>query len=186
MNILNDLAKKYGTDKSVGDHHYTIVYHGLFNDKRNEIKKVLEIGIANGDSLRMWRDYFPSAQIYGIDNDKNTLIEEERIKSFLANQEDEGQMLEVMKEIGPDIDLIVDDGGHEREAQIISAKTLLPFLKKGGLYIVEDLDKDNDADSIIKQIGDNYKSLKIDACVGTGSLLLVLTNLIENVVENLI
>ena len=35
--------------------------------------------------------------------------------------------------------MIVDDGGHRMDQIIISFQSLFPFLKKGGLYIIEDL-----------------------------------------------
>ena len=68
MNKLDKLAEKYKTDK-YGKHHYTKVYYDLFKDRQRSVKKVIEMGIAEGASLRMWRDFFPNAQIYGADID---------------------------------------------------------------------------------------------------------------------
>ena len=81
--ILSELAFKYGTDKCPQlNHAYTPFYYELLKDKRQSIKKVLEMGIGNrelqkkyfphcvtGASLFMWKDFFPNAQIYGADND---------------------------------------------------------------------------------------------------------------------
>ena len=71
---LNALAQKYGTDKTNKDHSYKGVtyldiYHRYMSSKRLEVKTFIEIGVKNGASLRMWKDYFPNATIYGIDID---------------------------------------------------------------------------------------------------------------------
>lgn len=96
---LCDLARKYGTDKVPPEwHSYTPVYYELMKNKR-DIKKMLEIGIGTvgtmghignykvGASLRMWRDFFPQATIFGCDIEPEAMIKnEDRIKTFLCDQ----------------------------------------------------------------------------------------------------
>jgi hypothetical protein len=147
---LCELAKKHGTDKGEF-HRYTPHYHELFKDRRNEVKKVLEIGIGDvpgmsntvpnyvpGASLRMWAEYFPNAEIYALDNMANLLINEGRIHSFCADQGDERSMRRILPELGTDFDLIVDDGSHAPEHQVSSAKILIPLLAVHGVYVIED------------------------------------------------
>lgn len=143
---LTKLALKYGTDKCPPMQSFTPFYYELFKDL--EVKSLLEIGIGYpgtmqhmndykiGASLRMWRDFFPKAQIYGCDIRKDTLINEERIKSFQCDQSDE-QNLELLKEKIGQVDIIIDDGSHKTEHQILSAKILLPICKK--YYVIEDV-----------------------------------------------
>jgi demethylmacrocin O-methyltransferase len=151
MSELCELAIKYGTDKWPW-HHYTPHYHELLKDRREQVKKVLEIGIGDvpgmsntipnylpGASLRMWAEYFPNAEIYAIDNMANLLINDGRIHSFFADQGDERSMRRVLPELGSDFDLIVDDGSHVPEHQVSSAKMLVPFLAPNGFYIIEDV-----------------------------------------------
>jgi len=83
MNELDLLALKYGTDKASDFHNYTEFYDKYFNLDRGNIKNVLEIGVFRGNSLRMWKDYFFNAIIYGIDIDKNCNFTEERIKILI-------------------------------------------------------------------------------------------------------
>jgi hypothetical protein len=154
MTELCQLAAKYGSDKAV---YYTPYYSGLFAARR-DIKKVLEFGIGydcqimrdniaragftkytNGASLHMWEDYFPEAQIYGLDIAPQSFVNEGRIHSFYCNQYDDASYVEAMQQIGGDFDLIIDDGDHTYDAQFKAICYLLPLVKKGGLYIVEDI-----------------------------------------------
>jgi hypothetical protein len=64
---LETLAYKYGTDKAKDDHKYVDLYHSLFHDRRLNVLNVTEIGVAKGQSVAMWADYFEKAQIWGID-----------------------------------------------------------------------------------------------------------------------
>jgi methyltransferase family protein len=140
------LARKYGTDKSgwhlqAGDtvHNYGPAYHDLFKDRREQVTNVLEIGVNYGCSLRMWRDYFPNAHITGIDSNEGCLFKEERISCFPADQFNERDLLAVMHVVEAQFDLIVDDGSHEPAHQIFSAQVLLPYLKRKGYYVIEDI-----------------------------------------------
>lgn len=150
--LLCDLARHFETDKGGnhyryggGDsstcHNYTPHYHSMLNDRRFSVKHVLEIGVNAGSSLRMWRSYFPNADIVGIDSNAAALFNEERIRCFAADQNNRGQLHTVMSALydKPLFDLIVDDGSHERPHQLVSLDALLPFLAPEGLYVVEDL-----------------------------------------------
>lgn len=140
-NILDVLAFKYNTDKRIGAqfHGYTKIYFDLFKDKRDKVDKVMEIGVWKGASLRMWRDYFPLAEVYGLDNHRELLFEADRIKCFFTEQKDEAVLDETVKEIGTGFDLIVDDGSHEVNDQILSFKKFFPLIKAGGIYAIEDV-----------------------------------------------
>jgi len=140
-NTLDVLAFKYNTDKRIGAafHGYTKIYFDLFKDKRDEVEKVMEIGVWKGGSLRMWRDYFPLAEVYGLDNHRELLFEADRIKCFFTEQKDEIILDETVKEIGAGFDLIVDDGSHEVDDQILSFKKFFPLIKAGGIYAIEDV-----------------------------------------------
>lgn len=163
-NIITPLCKiayKYGTDKCPQlKHSYTPVYYELFKDKRDSIKKVLEMGIGyyktmehvaviydkglkrfyqKGASLKMWRDFFPNAQIYGADIAPETMFKEERIATFLCDETKEEQIADLINQTGSDIDIFIDDGSHRWQHQAFLAKTILPMLKKDVIYIIEDV-----------------------------------------------
>jgi len=135
------LAEHYGTDKRPEPlgHGYTHYYHSLFADRRESIRKVMEIGIDVGASLRMWRDYFPNATIYGVDVDPNKLITEDRIQCFLCDQSSESALIDLTFRVGDSFDLIIDDGSHRPHDQITTANVLIPSLTPGGIYVIEDV-----------------------------------------------
>lgn len=138
MNTLDELAIKHNTDKSSKHHDYANIYDSYFHNYRNTFKKVLEIGVFRGGSLNMWQDYFNSAEIYGLDiNKKCKKFEHDRIKMFIGSQIDDNILLTIGS--GNEYDLIIDDGSHIVEHQIYSFTKLLPYVKKGGYYIIEDI-----------------------------------------------
>lgn len=152
---LCKIAYKYGTDKCPQIAHlYTPYYYQLFKDRQNSIKKVVEVGIGMpqyfppppkhyhyviGASLRMWRDFFPNAIVYGADIVPEAIFEDERIKTFLCDETKKEDLEKLIKKVGSDIDLFVDDGLHSKEAQIFLCKTVLPMLNKNVIYIIEDV-----------------------------------------------
>jgi len=141
---LKELALKYGTDKE-GEHFYCQHYENHFEHLRNNPISLLEIGVGGyekpnkgGESLRMWKEYFPKAQIYSIDIFDKSGLQEDRIKIFKGSQVDTVFLDSVMKNIGhPDI--IIDDGSHINAHIIMTFKYLFQYLKDGGVYVVEDL-----------------------------------------------
>lgn len=158
---LCEIAYKYGTDKCPQIKHcYTPYYYQMFKDKRTKIKKVLELGIGRfrnmqdkewvyddnlkrkyfkGASLKMWRDFFPNAMVYGADIRPETLFSDERITTFLCDERKKEDLENLIKNIGSDIDLVVDDASHHVYDQIFASSTILPFLDKGATYIIEDV-----------------------------------------------
>ena len=145
------LARKYETDKGGqhyryggGDssqcHNYTPIYWNLFGHRREQVKRVLEIGVNAGGSLRMWEEFFPNAEIVGIDIHHALLFNTDRIHCYQANQSYAHELVQAMKEAGPgEYDFMLDDGSHEYPHQITSMQTLVPYLADDGVYVVEDL-----------------------------------------------
>lgn len=149
---LCELAEKYRTDKCpMFRHNYTPFYYELFKDKRESVKKFFEMGIGYqrtmwhvkdyiiGASHFMWRDFFPNAHIYGADNRSELIFNDERITTYLCDETSKEQIEFLIKTIGGDIDIFIDDGSHRPEHQIFLCKTVMPFLKKDVIYIIEDV-----------------------------------------------
>ena len=125
------------TDKI--SHGYLQVYDPLFMSL-DSISNVLEIGVYNGDSLRLLQNYFPNSNIYGFDlTAPRDHHYNDRFKVLLGNQEDRDDLNGIFNNINGDLDLIIDDGGHTMKQQQISFGCLFRHLKKGGVYIIEDL-----------------------------------------------
>jgi hypothetical protein len=154
MTLLCELADKHMTDKggqstdyggAPGDtcHNYTPAYHAMFCDRRESVRRVLEVGVNAGSSLRMWEEYFPSAEIIGLDIRRDVLFCAGRVRCFEADQGSRQSLLSAVSAAGGGpFDLIIDDGSHLDIHQIVTAETLLPLLADGGVYVIEDIDID--------------------------------------------
>jgi len=143
MNLI-ELATKHGTDKW-GGHYYAQHYDAYFSRFREQKINLLEIGVGGyddpnkgGESLRMWKEYFPNANIFAIDIHDKSPHEEERIKIFRGSQDDESFLKDVVSEMGG-VDLIVDDGSHINAHIIKTFGILFPMLRQDGIYAVEDI-----------------------------------------------
>lgn len=141
---LSELAIRHGTDK-FGYHDYTPNYHKLFRTRRNQPVNILEIGVGGyqdedrgGQSLAMLRDYFPHAQITGIDIQKKSVALGPRVKIMQGSQVDAQFLEHVVATRGP-FDIIIDDGSHRNEHVVESFGLLWSNLVAGGIYIIEDV-----------------------------------------------
>lgn len=163
MNQLVEIFQKYSLDKLMNK--YEKVYFNLLDSKKDSIKNVLEIGIGTidkdkkssmyiyklfdapdytyGNSLRAWRDYFSNAKIVGVDVDENTMFEEERIQTFCSSSFDKENMDRILSGLD-EFDLIVDDGLHNMDANLNTLEIVFPYLKNGGIYVIEDVNQHDD------------------------------------------
>jgi hypothetical protein len=137
--ILDTMAIKHKSDKSSRYHNYAVKYDKILSPFRDSFLNILEVGVAMGQSIKMWTDYFPKAIIHGADINKESVICESysgRVKFHLLDQRIEAQ-LKNLEQFGQ-FDLIIDDGNHFWMEQILTFNTLFPYVKSGGIYIVED------------------------------------------------
>ena len=136
---LTKLADRYGTDKGSDGHCFTEVYEYFFYPIKYNARKICEIGIDEGASLKMFRDYFPHAVYYGIDIIDSSWFNSDVTKTFIADQASREQLKDFIDTYGGDFEVILDDGGHTMEQQQISFGYLFEYLKQGGYYIIEDV-----------------------------------------------
>lgn len=136
---LRELFQKHDGNLIHKWDHYFDIYEKYFSKYTGKDITILEIGISHGGSLQLWKKYFgDKVKIYAIDiNPQCKQFEEEKIKIFIGSQDDKGFLQNVYSQI-PDLDIILDDGGHTMEQQIVSFEILFSKVKEGGLYIVED------------------------------------------------
>lgn len=126
----------FNTDKI--NHGYMQLYTPIFTAKQTA-KKVLEIGIYSGESLKMLSHFFKDAVIHGIDIQDCSNISTDTIKTHIYNQEDINDLNTFISDVGGNFDLIIDDGGHTMKQQQTSFGRLFREVKSGGVYIIEDL-----------------------------------------------
>lgn len=162
---LTEIANQYGSDKGTsgpsfyyGGHNYTDIYEAYFCFSRLKEINVLEIGagvsgenwrayIAHGKnkqggaSIKMFYDYFPRANIYCIDINPATFLDNDRVKTFVIDQGKQVDLINFTSSIGDvKFDFIIDDGSHRPDHQQLSLSMLFPLLKEGGIYFIEDLE----------------------------------------------
>lgn len=134
--------------------HYTEAYDRFFSKYRGRKVKVLEIGVFKGGSLQMWKNYFgEEAEIIGIDIDPECKkCEEKGIQVFIGDQENRDFLQLLKKKVGK-VDIIIDDGGHTMQQQIVTFEELFSILDKDGVYLCEDLHT-----SYWEEYGGGYKN----------------------------
>src|SRR5581483_1696341 len=93
-----------------------------------------------GGSLDMWRSYFgPSCHIYGVDIEPACrAYADERTTIFIGDQADRGLWREIRAAV-PELDVLIDDGGHMPDQMLVTLEEMLPHLRRGGVYICEDI-----------------------------------------------
>ena len=162
---LSSLCDKYGSDKGSNKmeghcfpwapHTYSDFYSLLFDSQRHRIRSVFECGIGTrnssipanmgekgspGASLRVWRDYFPNANIYGVDIDKDILFTDKRIQTCHMDQTDRHSIRAALNFFGNlQYDIIIDDGLHTFSAGHTLFEECFEHLALGGVYIIEDV-----------------------------------------------
>ena len=134
-------------------HHYFEIYDRHLSAFRGRSPVVLEIGVSQGGSLQMWKNYFGrGARITGIDIDPRCLqFEEDQISVMIGDQEDRAFLAEVRRRL-PHIDIVIDDGGHTMTQQIAGFEELYAHIQPNGVYLCEDMHT-----SVWPQYGGGYR-----------------------------
>jgi trans-aconitate methyltransferase len=124
-----------GTDKGTL-HSYVDIYSELLERYRTTARRVLEIGIAGGHSLLVWREYFPSAEIFGVDTTQppDDIRRRQDMRILIGDATFPPTFDGV-----DDIDIVIDDGSYLLEEQVAAFEILWPRVSPGGLYIIEDV-----------------------------------------------
>jgi len=137
---LDILGKIHDTDKATY-HRFTCFYDDIIGSRKKSIKNILEIGIYRGNSLRMLHSYFNlNVNIHAVDINLSGDPELSNVKCVYADQSNSTSLQDAITTFGNiEYDIILDDGSHISSHQRTSLKTLWPFIKQGGIYILEDL-----------------------------------------------
>ena len=146
IDILKD--KKYQTDKWTDHYYVQDLYEPLFEQFQNKKVNVLEIGVWNGESMKLWHDYFVNAKnIVGIDifvrssfKEVSGWLKDYDVKLHKFNShEDTDKFNKFADTYKEGFDIIIDDGSHWYENQINTYKKFKNLMNPGGVYIIEDI-----------------------------------------------
>lgn len=147
MNTLSEISKKYPTDKDFTHNYYNAVYEDVFKNIKDEVKLLCEIGIGGfwkemgwvpGNSLKVWRDYFPNASILGLDINSHEIDDTDRITLDWLDQSKRDLVVQYSNKL-ENYDIIIDDGSHNVYDQQITLAYFFKSLRSGGIYVLEDL-----------------------------------------------
>ena len=138
---LFDLCRKYDCVKTRDKHLYAHamvrdIYPMYLDSRRFEELKILEIGVFKGGFTRALKEYCPNSTIIGVDVDEYSETEGLNVK--YGTQSDRKFMKKICKDYGP-FDIVIDDGGHRWQDQLISQEVIWGRMCTGGLYFIEDL-----------------------------------------------
>ena len=130
---LRECFDRHGCDKGCR-HGYERVYGPAFNDLRYKPIRLLEIGIYQGASLAAWVDFFPNAEIFGIDTFQRVqpedipILNHPRVKWRQHDSTTPGDFGQ--------FDIIIDDGLHTHVSQRKTFDNFMPYAK---MYFIEDV-----------------------------------------------
>lgn len=139
MEKLREIDWMFNTDKSSLCHGYTEKYERYLPFERNAKICLLEIGVLDGESLRMWNYWFNNAVIIGIDSNPQCVKYDDPWNEryiYISDQTNRGTLEQIAGDW--ELNLIIDDGSHINAHQIATFETLFPLMAAGGMYVIED------------------------------------------------
>jgi len=145
MNDFNYYCNLHGSDKGnwfPDGNHYAHWYENWFTHIKNTTTSICEVGVYNGSSTKAFYDYFPNAQIVGLDISDKTQYENDRTTIKILDQGNSEQLDNFVKEcINQNLkfDIVLDDGSHDVGHQQLTFGKLFQLVKPGGIYIIEDM-----------------------------------------------
>ena len=119
--------------------NYFDIYEKIFNKYIDKKIKVVEIGIGDGGSLFMWKNFFgKKAKIIGVElNPEAKKLEKFGFKIYNGDQSSQIFWKNFYKKIGK-VDILVDDGGHTNLQQVTTLMESINYINHGGMIVIED------------------------------------------------
>ena len=132
-------AYRKSPHRSIKHSTYFETYDALFGRYRGQPITFVEIGVLGGGSLFMWREFLgPQARIVGVDLNPNAKKwEAEGFEIHIGSQSDPAFWRDVVAKVGP-MDVVLDDGGHTFEQQVVTTEALIDNIRDRGMLVVED------------------------------------------------
>ncbi len=147
---ITEILKKYDTDKELY-HHYGVVYDELFKQfNRKAELNILEVGTQKGGSLLAWKEYFPNANVFGVD-----------IEDVVPNEYRKDTVTRTICDIKNyentnDFDIVIDDGSHYLGDIVYVISKYIVKLKEKGMIIIEDVRDPNLLYKVITNLLDDF------------------------------
>ena len=135
---LDDIGRRHGSDKSSLVHNFLDHYEGVLQEFADRPITLLEFGSGDHAAIATWLEFFPRAAIVGVFPDQDArAFARERVTIEIGNQGDASFLRHLIGTYAPDV--VIDDGWHLWDMQILALRHLFPALRPGGVYIVQAL-----------------------------------------------
>ncbi len=156
MKTITEILSSFETDK-VYHHRYGAAYQDIFNKfNRNAALNILEVGTQKGGSLLAWKEYFPNANVYGVDI-VDVVPEKYRLDTVT-------RIISDIKDWKNDIkwDIVIDDGSHYLPDVVYVISQYLHKLNDKGIIVIEDVRFPNLMFGVIKNLFDDLRVVHPD------------------------
>jgi hypothetical protein len=146
-------------------HPYTPIYSLLMSRFKYSNVRFAEIGVAGAASVSMWNRYFEKGTFYFFDRDQNFL---DHAKNIVSQENNTFLLMDVIKpesikeslmKTGGELDILLDDSSHNPNDQHHIIHQALPFVKSGGMIIIEDVSRNENDETyrvILEDIFDQF------------------------------
>lgn len=164
VNPLKDYFESHRSGHGIWKwNHYFDIYHRYFKKFVGKKISMLEIGIYSGGSLDMWRSYFgPGCEVCGIDVQEACKVYEGEGKRIFIGDQADREFWQRFREQVPSLDIVIDDGGHKPDQQIVTLEEMLPHIRPGGVYMCEDIHRiHNKFSAYIGGLINHFNSTKV-------------------------
>ena len=128
-------------NEKIEAHGYAKKYENLFKSIKSKNLKILEIGSFYGNASAALSFYFKNSLIFSADiNPDMYRYKGSRLKNFFVDSSSRDSIKTNILEKNFEFDIIIEDASHRLKDQIISLFMLFPKVKKGGIFVVEEVD----------------------------------------------
>ncbi len=138
-NFISDFLNTKSNSDKITNHGYQRVYPWFLGHFKSAEINLLEIGVADSESLILWRNYFEKVNLFALDI-LPIQINDVDVKLFQVDQSDKKQLNQFVLNVDDFFDIIIDDGSHVPDHQMLTLETLWSKLRGGGVYIIEDIE----------------------------------------------
>jgi len=156
MSLVDIVDNRY-TDKNT-THSYLPLYQSLFESKHETAKNVLEVGIRNGGSIKLWSDFFINATIYGLDIEDVIILDiknRTNIKLIWENAYDTEFFRNTL--LGMKFDVLLDDGPHTLESMKSFITLYSQVIADDGILVIEDVQEWDWISELTNMVPDHLK-----------------------------
>ena len=128
--------------KKILSHNYSIFYEKYFSRFKKKEINILELGSHEGKGIASFYFYFPYSNIIGANiNPFQMRFTSKRITELYTDVSSKRILFNLSNHLREEFDIIIDDASHNLRDILIAFATLFRKIKKGGIYVIEDMDQ---------------------------------------------